>query len=305
MKSIYKNVVNDISVKKTLTGKELEKLQKCLINMLSEIVDACEKHSIKPFLIYGNLLGKIRHDGFIPWDDDIDIGLLREDYDRFVRIFESELSDKYVISTPNGEHKAYYRFIQVGRKGTTRVSNTNLLQYDSSDPRSHCYIDIMPFDYAPNNKLVRLIKGKWCEIKMAIAGCVDFNINDINPQIINVFNRTLSGRVELLIRRTLHRIFGYKTADAWYRDIDKSIRGSKSDYIVCALAKDYYLGAVYRICEILPLIKTDFYGVKIYLPNDPSTILKKCYGDYMKLPPVNERQCHSADLIKIEADIFT
>ena len=203
MKSIYKDVINDESIKKSLTKEELSELHDCLINMFKEISEVCKTNEIKPFLIYGNLLGKIRHDGFIPWDDDVDIGLLREDYERFVKIFDASLSDKYVISTPNGKHKAYYRFVQVGRKGTKRIRDEGS-EYDEEDPTSHCFIDIMPFDYAPDNPVWRRLKAFRCEMLMAIAGCVAFTYSS---EIAEVFKRTRKGRIEFFCRMIMKKIF--------------------------------------------------------------------------------------------------
>ena len=300
MKSVFKDAVNDRAVKKTLTQEELAELHGCLIRMLGEIAEACEKNGIRPFLIYGNLLGKIRHDGFIPWDDDVDIGLTREDYDRFAEIFDGALGDRYVASTPNGPHRAYYRFIQVGRKGTRRIRDAESDQ-DADKPTDHCFIDIMPFDWAPDNPVLRKIRGIRCELLMMIAGCVAFHCDERRAA---VFKKSLKGRIELTGRIVLKRIFGFRSADRWYRKIDKAIRGRESNHLVCALGKDYYLGAVYRREDILPLQETELLGIKVFMPRNPDAVLTQDYGDYRTLPPEDKRQCHSADRIVIDQGIF-
>ena len=300
MKSVFKDAANDRTVKKTLTEGELAGLHECLIRMLGEIAEACAKNDIHPFLIYGNLLGKIRHDGFIPWDDDVDIGMTRADYDKFAEIFDRELGDRYVASTPNGRHKAYYRFIQAGRKGTRRIKGADSVR-DEEKPTDHCFIDIMPFDYAPDSPIRRKVKGIRCELLMMIAGCVAFHYDD---RIAAVFKRSLKGRIELAGRIALKKVFGFRSADRWYRSIDRAIRYRESDHLVCALGKDYYLGAVYRKEDILPLQETELLGVKVYMPRNPDAVLTRDYGDYRRLPPEDKRQCHSADRIEIDPGIF-
>ena len=78
-----------------------ERLQLAILDMYKDVFTACQKYNIIPYLIGGSALGAVRHHGFIPWDDDIDIGMTRDDYIRFVDIFERELGEQYIINAPN------------------------------------------------------------------------------------------------------------------------------------------------------------------------------------------------------------
>ena len=102
----YKTMVND-SLKKSglkmLEGEELLKLQQAMLVCAQEIHEVCRKHHLKLILQGGSLLGAVRHGGFIPWDDDMDFAMMRKDYEKFKRIFEKELGDKYRMSVPNGD----------------------------------------------------------------------------------------------------------------------------------------------------------------------------------------------------------
>ena len=80
-------------------GNDLKKMQKTLLFMMKRVHEVCVKHNIKYWLDYGSLLGAIRHNGFIPWDDDLDIGMMREDYKRFCQIAPAELGDDFFIQT--------------------------------------------------------------------------------------------------------------------------------------------------------------------------------------------------------------
>ena len=93
--SQFKRALNNQNSPK-LDANDLDRIHRCLLFLLKEVVDVCNRYDLKPFVICGNLIGKVRHNGFIPWDDDLDIGLLREDYDRFVDIFKQELADRFL-----------------------------------------------------------------------------------------------------------------------------------------------------------------------------------------------------------------
>ena len=77
----------------------LKKLQGVQTQMLKDVLDVCEKQDLPCFLIYGTAIGAVRHQGFIPWDDDIDVGMLRKDYDRLMEIFDKELGELLIIKS--------------------------------------------------------------------------------------------------------------------------------------------------------------------------------------------------------------
>ena len=80
-----------------ISEEELKKLQTCLYDMAVDLDERCRKHGIKLFLVGGSLLGAVRHGGFIPWDDDMDLGASREDYEKLKEIFDEEFSDSYEL----------------------------------------------------------------------------------------------------------------------------------------------------------------------------------------------------------------
>ena len=167
---LYKNLVNDNMNKSGFTklqGEELIKLQEAMIVCYKEINMACRKHGIKLILQGGSLLGSVRHGGFIPWDDDMDFAMVRSDYEKFKKIFEDELSDKYILSVPNNGGKSYERFMQLYRKDTVMED-----ALESAGP-NYIKIDVFPLDYAPDNAVIREIKGIFCNALMFIAECVN------------------------------------------------------------------------------------------------------------------------------------
>ena len=85
---------------KSYEPEVLKKLHTVQLEMLNDFIRVCDKHDLTYFVVYGTAIGAVRHQGFIPWDDDIDVAMLRRDYDKFCRIFNEELSEKYNLLTP-------------------------------------------------------------------------------------------------------------------------------------------------------------------------------------------------------------
>lgn len=122
---------------------ELRRVQQRELDILQRVIDICERHEIKYFMFYGSLLGAVRHHGMIPWDDDIDIAMLREDYDRFLEVAEQELEAPYFLQTWNTDKECFF-----GGYAKVRNSNTTALDYLHENRKSNAgiWIDILPLD---------------------------------------------------------------------------------------------------------------------------------------------------------------
>lgn len=129
--------------------KERKKVWAVELDLLELLISICEKHGIKYFAIGGTLLGAARHKGFIPWDDDIDIGMLRKDYDRFLKVCEEELNEPYFLQTTLTDD--CYR-------AHAQIRNSNTTGYAVMDENLHCnkgiFIDIFPLDGIPDSQLL-------------------------------------------------------------------------------------------------------------------------------------------------------
>lgn len=126
--------------------KTLQRLHDVQVQMLKDVLRVCDKYSIPCFLIYGTAIGAVRHGGFIPWDDDIDVGMLREDFDKFCEIFPRELYHDYELLTPLIDNRYACTVCHVQKKGTTFISEV------SKDLKCHLgiFMDIFPFDGVPD-----------------------------------------------------------------------------------------------------------------------------------------------------------
>ena len=111
----------------TLDDKQIAKVQEVSLKMLREIVDICEKNDIVYHLTGGSALGAIRHKGFIPWDDDIDIDMARKDIERFLNIIKENYSEKYWIHTPYSSEKFCMPCYQLRRKNTIFLGSSIII----------------------------------------------------------------------------------------------------------------------------------------------------------------------------------
>ncbi len=125
----------------------MERVHKVQLEMALEVKRICEKHQINYSLIAGTLLGAVRHKGFIPWDDDLDIGMLRKDYDKFVAVAKTELKDEYFLQTWETDPGFALPIAKLRKNGTRFIEHNS----SKSDLHNGVYIDIFPFDNVPSS----------------------------------------------------------------------------------------------------------------------------------------------------------
>ena len=130
------------------TEEELKKIQELETDALKIIIDICEKLEIEYFLIGGTALGAIRHNGFIPWDDDIDISMTRDNYIRFLKEAPKYLPKGYFLQTPYNEKNNPYYYSKL------RIDGTSFIEYCNHKIKMHhgVYVDIFPYDEVPDDE---------------------------------------------------------------------------------------------------------------------------------------------------------
>lgn len=283
----YKSVLSKGNTHR-LSDLEILKLQKCLVQCAQEVIEACEKYNIHLILQGGSLLGYVRHKGFIPWDDDLDFGLLREDYEKFIDIFDRELSDRYILRVPKKGRKATNRFMQLFRKNTLYDDG----HIESADRPQNIYIDIFPLDFAPNNALLRNIKGTIANGLMGIAGAVD-TYTHRNKTLKQISCSTLDGAIQYNIRIIIGKCFSFISLDRWFRYVDCFISSKKrTRYLTSATGRKHYLGEIIETSSVLPFSRVNFEGLVVYAPKNPDIYLNNLYGNYMKIPKAEDREHH-------------
>lgn len=287
-KEILNEAANSGSVR-PLSEEERSKLKRTLLDMTKEIDSVCRKYNIKMFLAGGSLLGAVRHGGFIPWDDDVDFGMTREDYSKFISIFHEELGDKYYLRCPNSPSPNGNRFMQIFKKGTvleTVEGNTPL------QPKC-VLLDVFPYDAVPDNLIHRIIKGLWCNGLMIIASSVtDYTYP--NDEYKRMMSKSFSGQMLRIAMSVIGFLFSWRSPAKWFNTVDKAIQYNKlSHYITSATGRRHYFGEMFPTDVFLPLQEIKFENLTLYAPADPDTYLRHNYGeDFMTPPPEGKRESH-------------
>lgn len=244
------------------------------------------RDGIKMFLVGGSLLGAVRHGGFIPWDDDIDFGMKRCDYQKFIEIFDSELGDRYYLRCPNSKYPNGNRFMQIYKRGTT------LKVAEGSTPlQPNCVlIDVFPYDYVPDNKLLRILKGIYCNFLMLIAASVTGYVYP-NENYKKMMMHSFTGKCIFYGEYLLGKLFSWKKPEEWFNKVDRAVQQKKkSKYVTSAMGRKHYLGEIFSEKVFFPLSEIKFEELKLYAPADPQTYLLHNYGKNYMTPPSRDNQ---------------
>lgn len=264
----------------------LDELHKCFLYMLKDIDLFFAENGLRYSLIGGSLLGKIRHNGFIPWDDDFDIVMPREDVEKLKRIFEStEFSKKYDLRGPGCRNGAEVRVTKIYKKDSTWVP-----AFYKKNAMNKIFVDIFVLDYVPQNPIERVLRGIRSDFLIGIIGCVEYKVNGRNNEKITY---GFKGKVLSGIRTVVGTICSVASLDKWYKRFNNaSYYKSKSEYCTIANGRKFYFGEIAPTEYFLPFKQTDFCGIPTWIMNQPENYLKHFYGDYMKIPDVSEREVH-------------
>lgn len=269
-----------------MDNETLKKIHNIQIQILDEVVRVCEENNIEYVLVGGTLLGAVRHKGFIPWDDDIDIAMLRKDYDKFIKIANDKLDSKYFLQCYSTDDHSYFPFAKVRRNGT--VFNEELVKNYNS--HKGIYIDIFPLERINNPKSKKLhlaaslIKNIW-ETHLHKVG-THKHISDCRHPVISFFMNFLSK----------------KSLEKWQMNILRGQNVSDGKYICSLLGAYDYRKDIFEYDKLYPLKPISFEGKMYNGFKDNDYYLSGLYGNYMELPPIDKRVTHSPVEVRFEED---
>lgn len=263
------------------------KLQSTLIEMYQDIQNVCKENALTPFLVGGSALGAIRHHGFIPWDDDLDIGLVRKEYEQFLTNFEIAFSDKYVVNSAGHSKNAKTRFTKINKKGTI----CREIASPQDDSINGIFVDVFPIDNVPDNMLVRKIKGGICNIEEFISTQVYYHDN-MDESTEKYLQRM--GKTNYYIRKCVGKLFSYRKSSSWFKKIDRDIQFKPENSQDCTIAvgRKHYFGEIFSRDILFPARYVPFETIEAPVFHDVEAYLSNLYGDYMKIPPMEKREKH-------------
>lgn len=263
-----------------------KQIQNALLGMLKDFDGVCSKHGISYFICGGSCLGAVRHKGFIPWDDDIDIAMTRAQYVKFIRIFDMEMGDKYILNAPNYSNNSITRFPKILKKDSIYITgDTNIPELQK------LYIDIFIAENIPDNHIVRTIKGCMCNCLEFISGQVIFFENS-SPTEREIYknNNVLS----YCIRRFVAKAFAWVGVSRFNNLIDTIVQHNDNSTKLCGFptGRKHYFGEFLPREILQETIRVPFEDCSFPIPKDFHFYLKNLYGDYMRIPPEDKREKH-------------
>ena len=267
---------------------DIQKLKRIELDMLKVFVLTCEKLGLKYYLLGGTLLGAVRHQGFIPWDDDIDVGMPREDYDRFEKEAQKYLPDYYFIQTRNTDQELLNNFMKI------RDSRTTFIETSVKNQKINhgVYLDVFPLDYYPESSWEQKIfdiKNQVLKLRIRDA----FTLPDKSKHAAHIeFALNIASKLLTLV----------------YPDVKSALDKQNKLFTEATQSRILanYCGA-WGKKEIMPAEWygkgkcIEFEGIQVKAPKEYEKWLTQVYGDYLKLPPVEKRITHHfTELIDLE-----
>jgi len=271
----------------------MEKIHQCNFELLSEIKRICEKYDIQFFLHGGTLLGSVRHQDFIPWDDDVDIIFLRQDYEKFIRVVAKELPENMEFLDYNN-YPQFFDFI-------AKISNKNLTYkttYGHEDFYEHRYshpsVDLFVLDRV----------GKHHGLQLAIMKIL-YAFAMGHRKTVDLDKYKGAAKIGAVILPAIGKLIPLKTICKQYRYI-ATLANPKEDsssfaitdkvYISNEQQHPHYWGLCYDMTSYQLGTTKTMRGLELQVPSGYDATMSVIYGDYMKLPPESQRVCQHVEL---------
>lgn len=269
-------------------GDDLRRLQLAQLQIAVEVTDLCDRHGIRYALLGGSALGARRHRGFIPWDDDMDMGMLRDDFERFLDVARRELPDSLYVQYWLDDPHMGATFAKVRR------NNTIMLEEGSKDTGGHkgISIDIFPFDNVPDGLAASIWKVELRFWKRLLRHQMGYTIKKLPlPLYLADLPTRLGARIVStgLAKRRMHQLM-------------TRFRHRPSDRVLAVGGAYDFNKDMLKASWLTDVTRQTFEDRKLYCPTAIDDYLAHMYGDFMALPPVEQRKAkHRIRELKFDA----
>ena len=273
-----------------LSEYERSKLKELLLSMYKDVEKVCQDYSLSLLLIGGSALGAVRHKGFIPWDDDLDVCMPRSDYDKFIELLKNGiLSSSYYYTAPSKEDDSKNNYLKIYRKATT---DAEIFEGNMPFPKG-IFIDVFPIENAPAPSIWTSLRGTFVDLLSFISvstlyaqyPCEEFKrYMGLDPVAYKRYKfRMAIGKIALCFAKHAKWVY-WNDKVAQYK-ID-------TGYCTIPTGTKRYCGELLPKVVFFPITSGEFEGLTVSLPGNVDAYLTNMYHNYMSIPPVEKRERH-------------
>lgn len=266
-----------------LSMEDVRKLQEAYLSMYQSFDAKCQELGLTAYMVAGTLIGALRHQGYIPWDDDIDLVMFREDFESL----KEKLADDedFELVDPSKSSQAIHNVL--------KIKSRSLTYYDvlgeGFSKKDYLYLDLLPIDFVSENSLVRRLKGtlfRALALSYASARCYD----RYSPHLTYLARGSKELKQNLRIRKLVGSLAILVKPHRLFQLMEALLKGQKkTSKITIAYGVKGYQGEIVDFATFFPAQTYTFEGQEFYGPHDADRYLTNRYGDYMT-PPDKEEQ---------------
>ena len=250
----------------------LDELHQKQLQMLKDFDSFCKEHGLTYYLAYGTLIGAIRHKGFIPWDDDVDLWMSREDYDKLVSF--DQINETLKIVTKENSQGYFHPYSYCNIADTETVMDEHLAKNPTG---KGIFLDVFPLDVLPDDESKALAFMKKCRQMARIQSCC-----------LYVQQPGIKG----FIKRVIGKLLNWEKTYPKLQKVAVRYRGMQSQHVGVPIFVCTPYKGILKKQDFAQAIEWDFEGIKLSIPIGYDAILTRIYGDYMTPPPVAQQKGH-------------
>ena len=271
-----------------ITDEERAMLQSHLRKMYKDIENICIKNGINVMLSYGSILGAVRHHGFIPWDDDLDLFMMRDDYNKFIKLYANQLPSNYAVYAPESPNGPIIHFCKIEDKNTEYIT--------IEGERHGVFTDIFPLENISTNPICNYIK-KICSMGLTYISSSVLQYEHNSPLYKQIMSSSFAGKFNYNFRKSLGFVFSFANSKTWMTWLNNFNQHKKDTGYVNCPSGGYQWIPMPK--EWFSPVVTQFDDIDAFIPKESEKWLEMEYGDWKKIPPQEDRWEHFIQKLKI------